>query len=89
MQFAYGGSASSGSADALVNELGLTGIPFTNVANGCATGGSSLLAAVAAVKSGEFDTGLVVGAWETGPPLTDLQATPRRWVWAAGMARPG
>ena len=43
IQFAYGGSASSGSADALVNELGLTGVPFTNVANGCATGGSSLM----------------------------------------------
>ncbi|MCX2980141.1 thiolase family protein [Halieaceae bacterium IMCC14734] len=61
MQFAYGGSASSGSADALVNELGLTGLPFTNVANGCATGGSSLMSAYNAVKSGEFDVGMVVG----------------------------
>ena len=61
MQFAYGGSHSAGSADALVNELGLTGLPFTNVANGCATGGSSLMSAYAAVKSGEFDIGLVVG----------------------------
>jgi acetyl-CoA C-acetyltransferase len=61
MQFAYGGSASSGSADALVNELGLTGLPFTNVANGCATGGSSLMSAYNAVKSGEFEIGMVVG----------------------------
>ncbi len=61
MQFAYGGSHSAGSADALVNELGLTGLPFTNVANGCATGGSSLMSAYNAVKSGEFDIGLVVG----------------------------
>jgi acetyl-CoA acetyltransferase len=61
MQFAYGGSFSAGSADALVNELGLTGVPFTNVANGCATGGSSLMAARAAILSGEFDAGLVVG----------------------------
>ncbi len=61
MQFAYGGSASSGSADALVNELGLTGLPFTNVANGCATGGSSLMSAYNAIKSGESDIGLVVG----------------------------
>jgi acetyl-CoA acetyltransferase len=61
MQFAFGGSFSAGSADALVNELGLTGLPFTNVANGCATGGSSLMAARAAILSGEFDLGLVVG----------------------------
>ena len=61
MQFAYGGSASAGSADALVNELGLTGLPFTNVANGCATGGSSLMSAYSAIKSGEFDIGMVVG----------------------------
>lgn len=88
MQFAYGGSASSGSADALVNELGLTGIPFTNVANGCATGGSSLLAAVAAVKSGEFDTGLVVGfdkhdrgAFDADPEALGLG----RWYGEAGM----
>jgi acetyl-CoA acetyltransferase len=61
MQFAYGGSHSAGSADALVNELGLTGLPFTNVANGCATGGSSLMSAFNAIKSGEFDIGLVAG----------------------------
>ena len=61
MQFAYGGSHSAGSADALVNELGLTGLPFTNVANGCATGGSSLMSAYNAIKSGEFDVGMIVG----------------------------
>ena len=61
MEFAYGGSASSGSADALVNELGLTGLPFTNVANGCATGGSSLMSAYNAIKAGMADIGLVVG----------------------------
>ncbi len=61
MEFAYGGSFSAGSADALVNELGLTGLPFTNVANGCATGGSSLMSAYSAIKSGEFDIGLIAG----------------------------
>ena len=34
MQFAFGGSAAAGSADSLVNDLGLTGLPFVNVANG-------------------------------------------------------
>ena len=61
IQFAYGGSASAGNADALGNELGLTGIPFINVANGCATGGSSLMAAYNTIKSGEHDLGLVAG----------------------------
>ena len=61
VQFAFGGSASAGSADALVNELGLTGIPFINVANGCATGGSSLISAYNAIKSGEYDIGMVSG----------------------------
>ncbi len=61
IQFAFGGSASAGSADALVNELGLTGIPFINVANGCATGGSSLISAYNAIKSGEYDVGMVSG----------------------------
>ena len=61
IQFAFGGSASAGNADALGNELGLTGIPFINVANGCATGGSSLMAAYNAIKSGEHDLGLVAG----------------------------
>jgi acetyl-CoA acetyltransferase len=61
IQFAFGGSASSGSADALVNELGLSGLPFINVANGCATGGSSLISAYNAIKSGLYDLGLVAG----------------------------
>jgi acetyl-CoA C-acetyltransferase len=61
VQFAFGGSASAGSADALVNELGLTGLPFINVANGCATGGSSLISAYNAIKSGEYDVGMVSG----------------------------
>lgn len=61
IQFAFGGSASSGSADALVNELGLSGLPFINVANGCATGGSSLISAYNAIKSGLYDIGLVAG----------------------------
>ena len=44
VQFAFGGSAASGDADAVLPRLGLTGVQFINVANGCATGGSALLA---------------------------------------------
>ena len=40
VQFAYGGSHAAGNADTMVARLGLTGIQFVNVKNGCATGGS-------------------------------------------------
>ncbi|MFJ9895471.1 thiolase family protein [Streptomyces sp. NPDC091280] len=58
---AYGGSDAAGNADTLVAELGLTGVPFTNVRNGCATGGSALVAAVHAIRSGAADVALAVG----------------------------
>jgi acetyl-CoA acetyltransferase len=61
MQFGFGGSSAAGNADAVLPRLGLTGIQFVNVANGCATGGSALLAGYWAIKSGEFDLGVVVG----------------------------
>ncbi len=61
MQFGFGGSYSAGNADALGNELGLTGMPFTNVLNGCATGGSALLAGCREIQSGAAEVGIVVG----------------------------
>ena len=88
IQFAFGGSASAGTADSLVNELGLTGIPFMNVANGCATGGSSLISAYNAIKSGEHDLGLVSGfdkhdrgAFNADPEAMGLG----RWYGEMGM----
>ncbi len=61
VEVAFGGSSSSGSADTLVNELGLTGLPFINVANGCATGGSALVSAYSAIKSGMYDVAMAIG----------------------------
>ncbi|MEO1041796.1 MAG: thiolase family protein [Pseudomonadota bacterium] len=61
MQFAFGGSMAAGDADAMLPRLGLSGMQFINVANGCATGGSSLLSGYWAIKSGEFDIGIAVG----------------------------
>ncbi len=58
---AYGGSQDAGNADALTNLLGLTGLPFVNVANGCATGGSALASVIAAIQSGMADIGVAVG----------------------------
>jgi acetyl-CoA acetyltransferase len=67
MQFAVGGSDAAGNADALVADLGLTGIEFVNVANGCATGGSALAMADRAIRSGAYDVGMTIG-FDKHPP---------------------
>lgn len=61
VQFAYGGSDAAGNPDTMVEQLGLTGVQFINVKNGCATGGSALFSAQMAIKSGEFDIGVAIG----------------------------
>src|SRR3954470_10812750 len=53
--FAAGGSDAAGNADTLVSVLGLTGIPFINVHNGCATGGSALITARAMIVAGSAE----------------------------------
>lgn len=88
IECAYGGSSASGSADIMVNELGLTGLPFVNVANGCATGGSSLASAQYAIASGAFDLALATGfdkhdrgAFNADPKSYGLPA----WYGQTGM----
>jgi acetyl-CoA C-acetyltransferase len=61
VQFAAGGSDAAGNADTTVSVLGLTGVPFINVHNGCATGGSALITANAMLTSGAAEIALVVG----------------------------
>ncbi len=61
VQYAFGGSAAAGNADTLVSTLGLTGVPFINVSNGCATGGSALISAYNAIKAGAADVVMVIG----------------------------
>jgi acetyl-CoA acetyltransferase len=61
IEIAFGGSSAAGNADIMVNDLGLTGVPFINVANGCATGGSALYGAFAAIKAGQAELALAVG----------------------------
>lgn len=61
LQFAYGASEEAGNPDTMVERLGLTGLQFINVRNGCAAGGSALFSAQMAIRSGEFDLGLAVG----------------------------
>ena len=61
IQFAYGASDAAGNPDTMVDRLGLTGVQFINVRNGCAAGGSALSSAKMAIQSGEFELGLAVG----------------------------
>jgi acetyl-CoA acetyltransferase len=61
IQIAFGGSSAAGNADIMVSQLGLTGVPFVNVANGCATGGSALFSAASAIRSGQAELALAVG----------------------------
>ena len=67
VQFAAGGSDAAGNADTSVSVLGLTGVPFINVKNGCATGGSALTTAHAMLTSGAAEIALVVG-FDKHPP---------------------
>ena len=61
VQFAYGASDAAGNPDTMVDRLGLTGVQFINVRNGCAAGGSALFSAQMAIKSGDHDIGIAVG----------------------------
>ncbi len=61
VQYAFGGSSAAGNADTMVSMLGLTGLPFINVANGCATGGSALISAYNSIRAGAADLVMAIG----------------------------
>jgi acetyl-CoA acetyltransferase len=61
IEFAYGGSAEIDFPDAIVGLLGMTGIPFRNVYNGCATAASALACAADAIRAGRYEVGIAVG----------------------------
>ncbi|GAA0617145.1 thiolase family protein [Sporichthya brevicatena] len=60
IEIAVGGS-NTGKPDSLVARLGLTGVAFTGVRNGCATGGVALAAAANALRAGAGEVAAVVG----------------------------
>lgn len=61
---AFVGSAygSAGQGQRILKDLGLTGIPVTNLENACASGAEAALFAARAVASGQVDVALAVGA---------------------------
>ena len=77
IDFAAGGSDAAGNADTTVSVLGLTGVPFINVKNGCATGGSALITAHAMLSAGSADVALVVG-FDKHPPGA-FNPLPEEW----------
>jgi acetyl-CoA acetyltransferase len=77
VDFAAGGSDAGGNADTSVSSLGLTGLPFINVKNGCATGGSALTTAHAMLVSGQADVALVIG-FDKHPPGA-FNPLPEEW----------
>jgi acetyl-CoA acetyltransferase len=76
VQFAVGGSWEAAQLDPITGLLGLTGIPFTNVFNACATAASTIDQAAAAIRLGRFDIGLAVGADKH--PRGSFKADPAR-----------
>jgi acetyl-CoA acetyltransferase len=77
VEFAAGGSDAAGNADTTVSVLGLTGVPFINVKNGCATGGSALTTAHAMLVAGSAEIALVVG-FDKHPPGA-FNPLPEEW----------
>ena len=61
VQSAFVGSHEVSNPDAIISWLGLTGIPVRGVFNGCATGGTSLQMAAAAIRHGEADVAMAIG----------------------------
>jgi acetyl-CoA C-acetyltransferase len=61
VQFAFGGSYTVDNPDAVIGQLGLTGIPFMDVYNGCATAATALQLTADAIRSGKHDIGVAVG----------------------------
>ena len=67
LDFAVGGSQDAGNADSLINKMGATGLPFINVFNGCATGGSAMITGMNSILAGQGGVGLIVGFDEHDP----------------------
>jgi acetyl-CoA C-acetyltransferase len=93
LQFATGGSmmgmqGTEASPDTMVGRLGLSGLPFVNVMNGCATAGTALATACNAIEAGLYDNALVVGfdkhprgAFDPDPSILGLG----KWYGDVGM----
>jgi acetyl-CoA C-acetyltransferase len=81
VQIAFGGSWEVAQTDPLTSLLGLTGIPFLNVFNACATAAATIQQAANAIHSGVADIAVAVGmdkhprgSFKADPTLTNVPA---------------
>jgi acetyl-CoA acetyltransferase len=91
VQVGYAGSLSVMMPETMVKFLGLTGIPFSKLFNGCATGGNLLLNTINAIRTGQADVGIAIGldkhpkgAFSSGEAM-DSTGLPQ-WYGDAGLA---
>ncbi|MEN8183829.1 MAG: thiolase family protein [Myxococcota bacterium] len=91
IQFACAGSLEVTQPDSIIKFLGLTGIPFTSIFNGCATGGSLLLNASHHLVAGAGDLGIAIGfdkhprgAFSVGDDLEGIGLG--QWYGQTGLA---
>jgi acetyl-CoA acetyltransferase len=61
IQFGFGGSHEVSNPDSVTRLVGLTGIPFTNVFNACATAASVIAQTADTIRLGRYDIGIAVG----------------------------
>lgn len=87
IQFAFGGSYEVDNPDAVVALMGLTGIPFNDVYNGCATAASALTLAASTIRLGDHDLGIAVGMDKHLPGA--FKADPRQYACPAWYGEVG
>jgi acetyl-CoA acetyltransferase len=61
VQFGVGGSYEISNPDAVTRLVGLTGIPFTNVFNACATAATATQVCADTIRLGKYDIGIAIG----------------------------
>jgi acetyl-CoA C-acetyltransferase len=61
IQFGVGGSYEVGNPDAVTRLVGLTGIPFINVLNACATAATAIQSCADSIRFGKYDIAIAVG----------------------------
>jgi len=91
VQYACAGSLEVLQPDTMNKFMGLTGIPFTNLFNGCATGGNLLLSAANSILAGAADVAIAIGmdkhprgAFSVGDDLAGLGLG--QWYGEVGLA---
>ena len=61
IQFGVGGSYEVSNPDAVTRLVGLTGIPFTDVFNACATAATATQVCADTIRLGKYDIGIAIG----------------------------